>query len=77
MNANDVLKDHDFSKYRELYKLPPEELYKLAAHTKPAVRLLAAIIAPEKDLPLFISDPDLDVKNRVQDRLKRDSQAPS
>jgi hypothetical protein len=34
------------------------------------VRLAAAIHAPIDDLPLFISDPDSDVRDKVSQRLK-------
>jgi hypothetical protein len=78
MDINTVINNPDYGAvtidgnqtFRDIFKLPKEEMCKLSSHPKASVRLAAVLHAPLNDLPLFISDPDPDVRNRVSQRLK-------
>ena len=69
-----ILANSNYLSFRNIFKLPKEEVYKLVHHPQASVRLAAVINAPVEDVPLFISDPDPDVRDKVAIRLKTDPQ---
>jgi len=65
-----ILKDPHYHNLRDVFKLAPEKVYLLAGHPKAAIRFAAILHAPIQDVPLFINDPDPDIKRKVESRLK-------
>lgn len=70
LDMEDIMKITDYSVLKKIRDLPEDQLIHLACHPLPAARYSAVRRAPIEAVPVFINDPDPDVRDVVNHRLK-------